>query len=215
MNYKIISSSSRGNCTVINDTIALDMGISIKQIKPFENSLKIVLLTHIHKDHFNKSTIKHLKTIRPTLLFVCGKHLVNDLLNLDIDYKNIIIIKNNCLIDLKMLKIASFPLVHDVTQIGYRLVIDGEKIIYATDTNTLEHIKAKNYDLYLVEANYDEQEILERIRQKEEKGEFVYEYRTLKTHLSKQKCDEWLLKNMGQNSKYVYMHKHIEETKDE
>lgn len=33
-----------------------------------------------------------------------------------------------------------------------------------TDTKTVEGISAKNYDLYLVEGNYDEDEIEERIK---------------------------------------------------
>lgn len=36
----------------------------------------------------------------------------------------------------------------------------------------------------------------------------VYEDRVLRTHLSKEKCDEWLYQNMGNNSFFVYMHQH-------
>lgn len=34
------------------------------------------------------------------------------------------------------------------------------KVIYATDTSEIAHITAKNYDLYLVEANYSKQNYL-------------------------------------------------------
>ena len=74
----------------------------------------------------------------------------------------------------------------------------------------MQRIKAKNYDLYLIEANYTEQELLERIRSKEAAGEYVYEYRVQKVHLSKEKCDEWLLENIGENSEAVYIHQHTE-----
>ena len=79
-----------------------------------------------------------------------------------------------------------------------------------TDTKTVEGISAKNYDLYLIEANYDEDEIEERIRKKQEEGMYAYEFRAKSTHLSKQQAGEFLLENMGDNSKYEFMHQHIE-----
>ena len=36
----------------------------------------------------------------------------------------------------------------------------------------------------------------------------MYEDRVLKTHLSKQQADEWLYKNMGKYSSFIYMHTH-------
>ena len=63
----------------------------------------------------------------------------------------------------------------------------------------------------MVEANYSEDEIRERIRAKEAAGQYVYEYRVLKTHLSKEECDQWLMDNIGENSEYVYIHQHKEE----
>ena len=54
-----------------------------------------------------------------------------------------------------------------------------------TDTKTLEGIKAKNYDLYLIEGNYDEDEIQERIKIKEDAGLYVNEYRTIQIIMSR------------------------------
>ena len=48
MTYEIISSSSKGNCTVINNSIAIDMGVSFKSIREYVKDLKLVLLTHSH-----------------------------------------------------------------------------------------------------------------------------------------------------------------------
>lgn len=88
--------------------------------------------------------------------------------------------------------------------------MNAEKAIYMTDTVTLEGITAKNYDLYLVEANYITEELEERIRSKEAAGEYVYEYRVKNVHLSKEKCDEWLLENVGEKSEAIYIHQHKE-----
>ena len=71
-------------------------------------------------------------------------------------------------------------------------------------------ITAKNYDLYMIECNYEDEEIRDRIRQKEAQGIYAYEYHVLENHLSKQKCDEFLVKNAGPKSRYIYMHQHEE-----
>lgn len=82
--------------------------------------------------------------------------------------------------------------------------------MYITDTKTVEGINAKNYDLYLIEGNYDEEEIQERIKNKEEQGAFINEYRTIEAHLSTQQATDFLLRNMGDNSKYEFIHQHKE-----
>lgn len=48
LNYNILKSGSSGNCLILNKYMAVDMGISFKQIKPYLKELKIILLTHIH-----------------------------------------------------------------------------------------------------------------------------------------------------------------------
>lgn len=48
MKYEVIATGSSENCIIINDEIALDMGVTFKQIKSIYKKLRIVLLTHIH-----------------------------------------------------------------------------------------------------------------------------------------------------------------------
>ena len=84
-------------------------------------------------------------------------------------------------------------------------------MIYATDTNKIDHIIAKNYDFYFIEGNYESEEELEqRKMDKLLKGEYYYEDRVKETHLSKVQATEWLMKNIGENSKYIFMHEHKE-----
>lgn len=85
-----------------------------------------------------------------------------------------------------------------------------EHLFYATDTNNLNGIKAKGYNLYLVEANYKESDIQDRIAEKKINGEYVYEKRVMREHLSKEKADDWLYQNMTAHSEYIYMHCHQE-----
>ena len=48
MNYEIIRTGSDGNCVILNGFIAVDMGISFKEIEPKLKAMKLVLLTHVH-----------------------------------------------------------------------------------------------------------------------------------------------------------------------
>jgi len=108
-------------------------------------------------------------------------------------------------------EVRPLALIHNAKNCAYSISLKtGERVFYATDTNRIDHIEAKNYDLYLIEANYTEAEIVERIRRKEEAGGHVYEWDVLQNHLSKEKADDWLYRNMGANSRYVYLHEHEE-----
>lgn len=208
MNYEVISTGSNGNCTVLEDVIAIDMGISFKALKPYLKGLKLVCLTHIHSDHFNAKTIKKLASERPTLRFACGEHLNEELKALGI--KNIDVLKIGKKYDYGTFKLSPVKLYHDVTNIGWRFYIGTERAIYCTDTKTLDGISAKDYDLYLIEANYCDEELRKRISEKESKGEFVYEYSVPDRHLSKQQADNFICENIGKNGVYVYMHQHRE-----
>ena len=216
MNYNIISTGSQGNAIVLNKIILIDCGVPFRELKDIYKDLKIVLLTHIHGDHFNKTTIRKLSQERPTLRFACCSWLVSELLQIGVSIHNIDVLEIGRIYSYKTFQVSAVKLYHDVDNAGWRVFQNAEKAIYMTDTVTLEGIKAKNYDLYLIEANYITEELEERIRSKEAAGEYVYEYRVRNVHLSKEKADEWLYHNMGENSEAIYIHQHIEKgEKDE
>lgn len=208
MNYNIISTGSDGNAVVVNDFILIDCGVSFRALSAVAKQLKLVLLTHIHTDHFNAVTIHRLAAERPTLRFACCEWLLSDLISCGVNPKNIDLLKAGQIYSYGAFKVSPVMLYHDVPNCGYRIFFGTERAVYITDTTTVQGISAKNYDLYLVEANYSENEVQERIKSKETLGQYVYEYRVLKTHLSKEECDEWLIENMSDNSEYVYLHQH-------
>ncbi len=210
MNYKIISSCSTGNAVIIRDYVLVDCGVSFKRLAKYYKKLKLVLLTHIHSDHLKKETIKKLALERPTLRFACCEWLLEPLLECGVQRKNIDVLEIGTKYDYKLLKVVPIKLYHDVPQCGYRILFDDYKVIYMTDTRTVEGISAKNYDLYLIEGNYDEDEIKERIKRKQENFEYIYEFRAKDSHLSIQQASEFLMNNMGEKSEYVLMHQHIE-----
>lgn len=84
----------------------------------------------------------------------------------------------------------------------------GEKAIYATDTGHLQGITAKDYDLYMIESNYDEDDLGQRIIEKTAAGQYCYELYVAEWHLSHTQASEWLLANMKKNSEYVFLHQH-------
>lgn len=209
MTYNIIATGSKGNAVILNDRILIDCGVPYKAIEPYIKNLQIVLLTHIHCDHFKISTIRRLSAERPTLRFGCGKWLVKNLIDCGIQKWRIDIYIENTLNNYKCFALEMVPLHHNVSNCGYKIFMNNEKIFYATDTNDLNGITAPNYDLYMIEANYEDEEIRERIKNKELNGEYAYEYQVLKNHLSKSKCDDFIVKNAGINSQFVYLHGHI------
>lgn len=203
MNYKILNSGSDGNCTIVNDIIAIDMGVSYKKLSPYVDKLRLVFISHRHQDHFNKGTVRSLAKNRPTLRFAVGSYLVNDLIEVGVNKANIDVIEPCEVYNYGLFKISPVRLYHDVPNMGLRLFMNDEKLIYATDTYTLDGIKAVGYDYYLIEGNYqDEEELKSRAENQ------YYESRVKRTHLSKEYATSWLLENMGLNSVYEWMHEH-------
>lgn len=208
MKYKIISTGSCGNAVVINNRILIDCGVPFKKLIDVYKNISIVLLTHIHNDHFNRRTIKRLASERPALRFACGGWLVPDVVKCGVSRRNIDVVKSGKVYDYKAFKICPITLYHDVENIGYRVFMNDEKLIYATDTYTLEGITAKNYDLYMIEANYSDEELKQRLISKRKNGDYVYEERVPYTHLSKNQADNFIIENGGTLANFVYLHMH-------
>lgn len=209
MDYTVISTGSKGNCVIIGGKVMVDCGVSYKAIKPYVKGLQLVLLTHKHSDHIRPSTIRRLQEERPALRFGCGKWLLPSVLACGVSKRKIDVyipnLKTRYTDDLQLIMT---PTKHNVTNCCYRISLNGEKIFYATDCNNLDGIEAKNYDLYMIEANYEDEEIQQRIAEKEANGQYCYEYQVLNNHLSKQKANNFIAENAGINSKFVYLHGH-------
>ena len=210
MNYKVIATGSTGNAVLINDIVLIDCGVPYKSISPYLKKIKIVLLTHSHTDHICESTIRRIAKDKPLIRFGCCEWMVPMLLECGVAKSKIDLFKIGKIYDYKLFKISPIKLYHDVPNCGYRLFVGDEKMIYATDTSHLQGISAKGYDLYLIEANYEEEELQKRIDQKIEAGEYAYEFRVRNTHLSKAQADEFIFNNCKEESIYEYLHIHID-----
>lgn len=217
MTYKIISSSSKGNAVLINDVILIDCGVPYKLIEPYANKLALVLLTHIHGDHFREATVRHLARQRPALRWCCGPWMVQALAQAGVDLRRVDVLD----MDLQpgnvypysiygeIYTINPLTLTHDVPNCGYVICrLGAEKLFYATDTGTLDGISAPGCDLYLIECNHKEAEIEERAAEKEAQGVYAYERRAAANHLSLEQAIDWLAVNMGPKSLFVPLHQH-------
>lgn len=214
INYNIISTGSKGNAVILQDFILIDCGVPFRCLKDYYKKFKLILLTHIHSDHFNKTTIRRLAAERPTLRFACGRWLYQPLVDVGVNPNNIDVLGFNVSYGYGLCNVIPVPLNHNVPNCGYKIHFPIGKVIYATDTNDLKGIVARNYDLYMIEANYEDEVIQAKIKDKEIRGEYAYEKQVLKNHLSKAKADDFIFSNCGPNSEYCYLHCH-DDSKDE
>lgn len=211
--YNIISTGSDGNATILEDFVLIDCGVPYKALGPYVTKLKLVLLTHIHSDHFQKRTIKRLAEERPTLRFGCCRWLAPPLLAAGVPERQIDVLEPRTMYGYGLCNVIPFMLTHNVPNCGYKVHFPSGKVIYATDTNNLNGVQALGYDLYLIEANYRDKDIQAKIAEKKAAGQYAYEMQVLKNHLSEAKCNDFLVRNMQANSVYIPMHVHVDKEK--
>lgn len=204
--YQVISSSSKGNAVLYHDFILVDCGVSFASILPYVNRIKIILLTHEHGDHLNAVTIKKIINIHPSVRIVCGEWLAEKALRIT---KNVDIVEIGKLYDYGIFSISAVNLYHDVPNCGWRIFKNGTKILHATDTATLDGIEAKDYDLYALEHNYNEETIFDTINQKRRNGIFAHEVGSINSHLSEQQAQDFVFKNGTEKSRFVRLHQSL------
>ena len=221
MTFDVIATGSTGNAVVINGSILIDAGVPFKALEAVKKDLKLVLLTHVHGDHFRPRTVRALHKERPTLRWGCCEWMVGPLLEAGVD-KRVIDVYDPDLPAFLMygpaLSVRPQRLVHDVPNCGYHMIFSPEhdrreRLFYSTDTATLDGVEAKDYDLYMIEANHTMEEIQRRAWEKLNAGEFAYEVRAAANHLSQEQALDWLYQQMGPNSQYVFLHQHLERSK--
>ena len=212
LKYSILGTGSSGNCIIVNNNIMLDCGLPYKKIKKYLKDIKLIFISHRHNDHLLPTCVKQIAYNFPTIKFVYNDedlYIFDILFNNGVDIRNMYSISQNKWFDLGICKIKLEELYHDVLNSACHLEINNKRLLYVTDTSRIDHIVAKNYDYYLIEANYHSREELEqRIKESEEKGEFTHLKRVLYTHLCESDTIDWLKENMGDKSEYQFIHQH-------
>ena len=208
IDYNIIATGSKGNAVVIDQKILIDCGVSFKALSKVYRALKLVLLTHIHSDHFQPTMLRLLAENRPTLRFACCAWLCKPLVDAGVPVSQIDVLEPGHMYGYGICNVRPDMVKHNVPNCAWKVWLPSGKLFYCTDMNNLNGITAPNYDLYMVEANYDDAEIQAKIAEKKLNGEYIYELGVLHNHMSLAKINDWLYANMGQNSAYIYMHCH-------
>ena len=110
------------------------------------------------------------------------------------------------------MKIIPIPLTHDANEpCGYYIANRAkETIAFISDTGTLESVSLEA-DCYMLEANYDEQGLQERLQSGD-----IYEglHARLTSefgHMSIQQVKAWLKANAAQDSHIIILRKGVEE----
>lgn len=214
MTYDILATGSSGNCVILNGMIALDVGIPYKKIVPHVKNLQLIFVSHEHTDHFKASTIRTLAAERPTLRFCGGGWMASKFISAGVLARNIDVLEAWKRYDYGAFQIEPVVLYHDVPNYGLKIFTNGKKVIYIVDTGYVDDVDAKDFDLFLLESNHTRAEIEARIADKQARGEFAYEVRAAQNHLSQEQAMDWLARNAGPNSRYVFLHQHREEKHD-
>lgn len=200
---EIIGTGSTGNAVLYHRQILIDIGLPYKRIEPYKNEIQLVLLTHEHlSDHLNISALKRLCFEKPLIRVACGDWMVKYLDGI----RNIDVLEAGKIYDYGAFKISSIILYHDVLCFGYRIFKGEHKTIHITDTSHVIGIECKNYDLFCIEHNYNEDTIFESIERKKAKGEFAYQTGAVNSHLSEQQARDFIFKNAGEHSQVLRLH---------
>ena len=210
-NINVLASNSKGNCIYVDTgdcKFLLDVGLSFTKTKKLLGNLNVVLsdidyifVTHEHGDH-----IKALKQIIDvySITPILSKGTLGDL---DISLNNVIFMSDKDEIDLGEIKVFARDVIHDAREpLCFSIQNSmGEKLLYLTDCGSAIDIEFKNHDVYIIEANYDEDILYENFSN----GSLhrVRYNRTLNGmgHLSLKDTIDFLDRNIGIKTKQIIL----------
>ena len=221
MHCDVISTGGKkGNAVLLNGSLLFDCGVRSNVLIPYLPQISMVFLTHIHGDHFRIATLQMIRKRRPLVKFVCSKNLLTDLVcRAGVPLDRIVLVNpddgEKVVQHWPFVIVArAIPLLHDVENVGWVVQISGSGedgcAMYATDTHHIP-VDAPELDLYMIEANYREEDMERRRAAKYQAGEFAYEGRVVQSHMSMERAMEWLERNADPDrSRIVFLHGHVE-----
>lgn len=200
LDYEIIQTGSSGNAVLVNNVL-FDCGISWKALQPHAAKVDIVLISHRHTDHIRPSTIRRLKTLFPRVGVIAPEGFWEGTDKIVHEFDAMLPTNKSMRIKGKY-DIWCTPIPHSVPNCAFVVKFPcGSTCMYATDTVSLDHLSVPNLDLYLLESNYSELDIV-----KEQRNAVV----AVTTHLSQEASFGWYLRNKGEHSEYVPLHVHMD-----
>ena len=212
-NVEIIGTGSSGNSVVIDNSIMIDAGLPYKTLLPYLKKVAAILITHRHGDHINAAAMKKTATLRPAL--VKKRLWLNADTRRSLAQKTGIVPETDALTGYwkkeikvrggKTYTLETFPLKHDVENQGIIVTnSDNEKLIYATDTTTLDYAPKTTYDTLLIEGNWCEDIFEEYL----DTNDLILIHRAMRNlrHLSVQQFEQFVRTHSHENSIIYQMH---------
>ncbi len=173
MDIAVFASGSTGNCCLIRhrgEGVLIDAGISARRIRAglaeaacAPGALRAILITHEHTDHIQGLRV----FLKSAPVPVYAPEAVAAALCREVPgaASSIRPIAPETPLRLGPFEITAFPTPHDTPQsAGYRLSAGGASIAVATDTGCVTDVMRRylaGADIALIEANHDEQLLLD------------------------------------------------------
>lgn len=179
LDYHIIASGSDGNAVRIG-SIMVDCGVPFKDMKDDLYKVDTLLITHEHGDHIKKATYNRILDEFPR---------IKTFANYAVAYNFFIneVIGTAPFTTPSGIEVTPYTGVHDVEVTYFTFNMNGQEVIYATDTCALENPNKIKFDWLFLESNYDEQKLREMARQYTTRSydPWVSSHRHLSTQQSK------------------------------
>ena len=137
--------------------------------------------------------------------------MVEELVKLNVSKKNIYVLEDRKTYDLGLFTIKPIETYHDVPNTSYLVDFKPYTLYYATDTCKLPNDKClKGLNMYCIEANYKQETLERHIKEcqenNDEENKLFYLNRVKRTHLSYEMANDFLIRNMGSESQFIYVH---------
>lgn len=198
LDYTIIGSGSTGNAVRIGN-IMIDCGMPFNAMRDELYKCNTLLITHIHTDHIKDSTFRKILSEFPRIKTfsnptVAYKYHINE------------VISSTPFLTPSGIEITPYIGSHDTEVSYFSWALDGQEILYATDTCIVENPNGIKYDWLFLESNYDEQKLNAMAKQYANRhyDPWVSSHR----HLSTQQSKAFYYTNRrGPESHWVELHK--------
>lgn len=193
LKLKVYGTGSKGNSYELSNngsSLLLDIGVK-KTTYNFRN-VKGILISHYHQDHVG--AVRNIKD------YYKGKYYSNretlDVLPILDTYK--VEITEYEPVNIENYTVIPFEVNHDVINYNYLIKdnISNMKILYMTDLSNINDFQFKDIDVFIVEANYNEDEV---------DYEDMKTQRLIQTHSSLQETTQFLLNNININTKKIFL----------
>lgn len=175
----------------------MDCGVAYKKLKPYLYKVRYLLITHRHNDHLKITTYQRLRKEFPRIIVIANWD-VAQVVNVD----KVVNVGEYTVNDFTF---TAFDCPHDVPCTGFVWSIDGERVIYATDTTSMKNAPDEKYDWFFIESNHDEK----KLEQAMLSNKYKYDtFTSSKRHLStKEARTFYFLNRNDRESHFIELHK--------